>query len=408
MKTTDRAGNTSADASYTWTVDTDDPGVTIDAGPAALVSSNAAHFEYTLDDNTATLECKLDTGAYGACDTATAHDEAGLTDGEHTFRVKATDPAGNTAEDTLTWTVDTTAPNTAIDSGPADASTVTTASFAFSSENGASFECKLDTGDFGACTSPKEYTGLATGSHTFQVRAKDAAGNADATPAERTWTIASTPVDTNPGGQNPDGQNPGGQGPNGVPPGNNPGGGGEPQACRFAAPGPGCGPAALTAKLSPKKAGAKVDVTLTGDGKGVQLKTVTFTLPRGLTLTAVKKARGKSIGSLTYTTLPTAGAIAPSKLTLPKKPKKTSTVLSAGGTKVTVKFGKAGKVTLTGLPAGVTKVKLVLKGKRTGLATTAKRCGSLNYGAAFTDQVGGKGSAKATDTTCKKQRGSRR
>ena len=38
------------------------------------------------------------------------------------------------------------------------------------------------TAAWGACSSPKAYTGLASGSHSFDVRAIDAAGNVDATP----------------------------------------------------------------------------------------------------------------------------------------------------------------------------------------------------------------------------------
>jgi hypothetical protein len=57
----------------------------------------------------------------------------------------------------------------------------------------ASFQCKLDAGAFAACTSPKSYSGLAPGSHTFQVRAVDVSGNVDATPGTFTWTIAPLP-----------------------------------------------------------------------------------------------------------------------------------------------------------------------------------------------------------------------
>jgi hypothetical protein len=88
---------------------------------------------------------------------------------------------------------DTSPPETTIDSGPSGTVTSTTADFAFSSsESGSSFECRLDAGAWASCTSPKSYTSLAVGDHTFDVRATDAAGNTDPTPATRTWTIAAT------------------------------------------------------------------------------------------------------------------------------------------------------------------------------------------------------------------------
>lgn len=51
------------------------------------------------------------------------------------------------------------------------------------SEPGALFSCKLDNGRSRRCTSPRTYGALAFGPHTVRVRAIDAAGNADPTPA---------------------------------------------------------------------------------------------------------------------------------------------------------------------------------------------------------------------------------
>jgi len=85
---------------------------------------------------------------------------------------------------------DTTPPNTSITSGPASSTTAKTANFTFSSsERRSTFECKLDSGSYGACISPKAYSGLGLGSHRFSVRAKDRTGNVDPTPATRGWTV---------------------------------------------------------------------------------------------------------------------------------------------------------------------------------------------------------------------------
>jgi glycosyltransferase involved in cell wall biosynthesis len=98
---------------------------------------------------------------------------------------------------------DTTPPETTIDSGPQGSVASTSATFSFSSEAGATFECSLDGSPWSGCSSPKTYNGLADGQHTFGVRAIDQAGNVDATPAERVWTVvlgsgcdASEPVPT--------------------------------------------------------------------------------------------------------------------------------------------------------------------------------------------------------------------
>ena len=77
-----------------------------------------------------------------------------------------------------------------IDSGPEGSVSSSSASFAFGSDGvGATFECKLDEGAFEPCSPPKEYAPLGDGAHTFQVRAIDAGGNPDPSPASRTWSV---------------------------------------------------------------------------------------------------------------------------------------------------------------------------------------------------------------------------
>jgi hypothetical protein len=86
---------------------------------------------------------------------------------------------------------DTTPPNTSITSAPPSSTTSTSASFSFAaSESDATFECSLDDEAWESCGSPWSNDSLAVDLHTFAVRAIDAAGNADDSPASRSWTVA--------------------------------------------------------------------------------------------------------------------------------------------------------------------------------------------------------------------------
>jgi hypothetical protein len=85
---------------------------------------------------------------------------------------------------------DCTPPDTKITSGPKGTSNNASPSFGFSSsESGSSFECELDDGGYSSCSSPKNYSSLADGAHTFSVRATDPADNTDPSPATRSFTV---------------------------------------------------------------------------------------------------------------------------------------------------------------------------------------------------------------------------
>ncbi len=90
-------------------------------------------------------------------------------------------------------------PDTAITS-PAPGSGAS-ASFAFTANQpGSTFRCSLDGATATPCASPKSYSGLAPGRHTFSVAAVDRWGTPDPTPATQTWTVAGTSL---PGGGTP-------------------------------------------------------------------------------------------------------------------------------------------------------------------------------------------------------------
>jgi hypothetical protein len=181
---------------YAWDVDNTPPDTVVESGPNGNGSS--ASFTFSATEPNATFACSLDGGAFAACTSPKSY--SGLSDGSHRFEVRATDAAGNTDSTPAVrvWTVDSS-PDTAITGGPSGIVSSTTASFSFtSSASGSTFGCSIDGSAFTACTSPKSYSGLADGSHTFQVRATDAAGRTDSSPATRTWTIDTTPSPTPP------------------------------------------------------------------------------------------------------------------------------------------------------------------------------------------------------------------
>ena len=179
VRAVDPAGNTGAEATRAWTVDTTSPVAAFTDGPAPVAGTGTAHITLSADESGATFECSLDGAAWAACTSPV--DLTGLVDGQHTLRVRATDVAGNTgAVATRTWTVDTVAPGAPavqLATAPTTPSSDPAPSIAFGGDAGATFQCRLDGGAWAACTSPLQLSGLADGSHQVEIRQGDGAGN---------------------------------------------------------------------------------------------------------------------------------------------------------------------------------------------------------------------------------------
>ena len=218
VRAIDAAKNVDATpATQSWTVeavtpppaDTTPPQTSILSAPAAVTTSDSADFTFKSSEAASTFQCKLDGAGWSSC--ATPKTYSALAEGTHQFSVRAIDAAKNVDATPATdsWKVeeaettpppaDTTPPQTSITGGPPAATTSTSATFTLSSsEAGSSFECKLDSGSWGPCTTPKAYSGLALGSHQFSARAIDAAKNVDATPATQSWTVEEEEITSEP------------------------------------------------------------------------------------------------------------------------------------------------------------------------------------------------------------------
>ena len=216
----DAAGNSSF-VETSITIDNSPPTLTINSGPAdgaVFEPGSTQTWTFAASDahsGIASLACSVVTASaspsFGACSGGSSHTVTNLPAGAYTFAVRATNGAGATTTAQRTFTIapastgdgdgtaanrtgtgtgaDTSAPDTTINTGPKSKTTKKKAKFTFSStEAGSSFECKLDKGGFEACQSPAKFK-VKPGKHKLQVRAIDAAGNADTSPATYSWKV---------------------------------------------------------------------------------------------------------------------------------------------------------------------------------------------------------------------------
>jgi hypothetical protein len=188
VRATNTLGSVGDIAQRSWTVDTVAPVTTINSGPSGLTNATTAEFGFDADTAGNDFECQLDDGSPQSCTSPVQYNS--LSDGSHTVKVRATDPAGNVGDwAAQSWSIDTVGPVTTISDSPTGTVSSRDASVEFSADKaGSTFECKFDSADWGACTSPVSFTDLENGLHEIHIRATDTLGNVG-DPAEAHWAV---------------------------------------------------------------------------------------------------------------------------------------------------------------------------------------------------------------------------
>jgi len=180
--TYDAAGNRLTLKASGREIDTTPPDTSLSSQPSTPTSSTTASFSFTSTETGSTFECQLDGGGYSSCTSPVNY--SGLTEGNHTFEVRATDVAGNTdpTPARYTWTIDITAPAVTIDAvtSPTNATSQTIGGMV---DVSATVYVVTDTtaSDGTATVSGTTWryniTGLVEGVNNITVIATDAAGN---------------------------------------------------------------------------------------------------------------------------------------------------------------------------------------------------------------------------------------
>jgi hypothetical protein len=165
----------------------------LNGGPDTSGARHSASFAFTSDEGGASFQCSLDGAAFSACSSPVSFD--GLT-GTHDFAVRSV--VSGTPDPTPAvqrFTVDNTAPDTAITDGPTDPDANPSVTFQAVPTQRSSFDqyqCGLDSQPVGVpgsgCGSTDGFDGLCNRIHTFHIAALDGANNLDLTPATTSFT----------------------------------------------------------------------------------------------------------------------------------------------------------------------------------------------------------------------------
>jgi hypothetical protein len=192
----DAAGNVDpSPVTHNFAVDRTPPTGLVLRGVGAATTGSGVAVSADAEDNLAALEeltfaWRVDGGPWSDFSYAWRITLSGLFEGPHVLEARAADPAGNASPAAaVRFTVDRTPPVTQVDGVSRDPATgAVTVNFSASDAllpEGLTFSWRVDGGAWSAFAAARQarLTALSTGPHSFEVRARDAAGNIDPTPA---------------------------------------------------------------------------------------------------------------------------------------------------------------------------------------------------------------------------------
>lgn len=202
VRARDAVGNLGASTASPYTLDTTPPTVNV-SSPNSPDRDRTPSWPFSAEAGASTV-CQLSSGGavlqpFASCAAPVTYDLSGQPDGGYTVSVRATDAAGNTGPAaSATYVLDTTGPATAIVAGQASPDNVTSPAWSFTSEGGATTECRLRSGGsvvyaFAPCVGSTTYdiAGRPDGDYSLEVRATDRAGNVGPT-ATDTYVLDAT------------------------------------------------------------------------------------------------------------------------------------------------------------------------------------------------------------------------
>ena len=181
---TDPLGNVGHAVDF-FSVETTPPIVKFVDRPMPTTSDRTPIFSFTSSEEPSTFTCSVDGSSQPCSSPYTV--PTPLADGSHEFKVTATDPLGNVGHAVDFFSVDTKRPDTFITEHPPKLIRThqrkARAIFRFgSNESGVTFACRVDRGIFHFCNA-KLSRRFPVGRAPLRVKARNAAGNVDPTPA---------------------------------------------------------------------------------------------------------------------------------------------------------------------------------------------------------------------------------